>query len=399
MPLNAKQASQHVAVQKATILPANSYLTLITSLKSLERLEEGWRALEKSSVVPATIFQSYDWVKTWCEIYAQPESQTRVMILAGYTNNQLVFVLPTCACMTMGVNRMHWLSQPIGQYGDILCESGHDPVRWMDCAIDFIKNRTPIDLLHLRHLRQTSNLQPFAVAKMCDGKLDERAPYFDFTSFKTPSDFEARYDAKQRKHRKQARNRLEKLGPINFIKHVAPDQINRALNEALDEKLIWLKENGQISQTLTSQEHRDFLKALAHMPNSSARLQITEMTVGTRNVAWEAALIYEGIQYCYLISRVSDLKSMSPGRLHFEYSQATSYNMGHKIFDLMVPFDDYKASLSSAMEPVNDFYLPLTVKGKIYGHFYLGQVRPVLRKLYTRLPTRTLRILKTLLRQ
>ena len=379
-------------------MPKHSMLTVATSLKSIERLEQGWRNLETSSHVHATAFQSFDWIKSWCEIYAQPESQVRIMVLTGYTNNRLVFVLPLSIDKMLGLKRATWLSQPIAQYGDILCDKTEDQNQWMALAITFLKRTRAIDVLQLRHVRQTSNLFPFAETQMGDGKLHERAPYLDLTAFKTDADYDARYDSRQRKHRKKVRKALEEMGPVNFAELKVQSEIDLALDFAIAEKRRWLKQRGRFNTTMACPKHSAFLKALSRLQVDGARLQVTQLSAGEHKISWEASFVYNNIQYCYLTAHQAEYTDKSPGRLHFDLSQRHSLAIGVKAFDLMVPYDHYKESWSSAMEPVNDYYLALSLPGMLIGNTYIGKMRPLLRTLYAKLPVSILRILKTLLR-
>ncbi len=382
----------------AFAMPQQCYLTVATSLKSLLRLEQGWKDLETSSHVAATVFQSFDWIKTWSEIYAKPESQMRMMVVTGYSNNRLVFVLPMSIDKMLGLNRGTWLSQPIAQYGDILCDKNEDPNQWMEFAVSFLKQTRAVDFLHLRHVRQTSNLFAFAQAHMKDGKLHERAPYLDLTAFQSDADYDARYDSRQRKHRKKVRKALEEIGPITFAQLGDEGEIDQAIDFAISEKRDWLKQRGRFNTTMACPKHSQFLKALARLDNHRATLLVTQLSAGEQRISWEASFAYRGIQYCYLTAHKSDFTNKSPGRLHFDLSQRHSLSNGIAAYDLMVPYDHYKESWSSAMEPVNDYYLSLNTAGAIVSNTYLGALRPLLRDIYSKLPVSILRILKTLLR-
>ena len=379
-------------------MPKQNYLTVATSLKSLLRLEQGWRDLETSSHVAATVFQSFDWIKTWGEIYAQPQSHIRIMVLTGYSNNRLVFVLPLSIDKVLGLKRGTWLSQPIAQYGDILCDKNEDPIQWMQFSIDFLKQRGAVDFLQLRHVRQTSNVFSFATTQMKDGKLHERAPYLDLTAFQSDADYDARYDSRQRKHRKKVRKALEEVGPVSFTQLSDQNEIDQAIDFAISEKREWLKQRGRFNTTMACPQHGQFLKALARLDNQQATLLVTQLSAGDQRISWEASFAYRGIQYCYLTAHKSDFTNKSPGRLHFDLSQRHSLANGIKSYDLMVPYDQYKESWSSAMEPVNDYYVPLNTAGAIIANTYLGTLRPLLRHIYSKLPVSILRVLKTLLR-
>jgi CelD/BcsL family acetyltransferase involved in cellulose biosynthesis len=399
MPLLNKAALPKVAASNSVAMAPNSYLTLASSSKSLLRLEKGWRELETASHVPATIFQSFDWVKTWCEIYAQPESDVRVLVVTGYTNDQLVFILPLEVSKFLGITRATWLSQPIAQYGDLLCHRQEDPSHWMGLAIEFLKSSSAIDVLHLRHVRQSSNLYPFAERSMGDGKLNERAPYLDLTTFSNDTEYEGRYDSRQRKHRKKIRKGLEEFGELSFIQLSDQNEIDAAIDYAVVEKRKWLKQRGRFNRTMACPRHNRFLQALARLDDKGATLQVTQMSAGEHKVSWEASFVYKHVQYCYLTAHQTGFTNRSPGRLHFDLSQRRSLAQGIKTYDLMVPYDPYKDSWSSATEPVNDYYLGISKRGELFGRVYFGTLRPVFRNIYAKLPIPILRVLKTLLRQ
>ena len=53
-------------------LPGGCSLSLVTSLRSLRRLETHWRALEAQAHVPPTVFQSFDWVLNQSQLDLSP---------------------------------------------------------------------------------------------------------------------------------------------------------------------------------------------------------------------------------------------------------------------------------------------------------------------------------------
>ena len=100
-----------------------------------------------------------------------------------------------------------------------------------------------------------------------------------------------------------------------------------------------------------------------------------------------------------MTAHVNEMTNLSPGRLHFDLAQRHWLARGQSSYDLMVPYDSYKDSWSSEQEPVNDYYLPLSALGQVYGSVYLKVLRPWAKVLYKQLPTSTLRILKRVLWQ
>jgi CelD/BcsL family acetyltransferase involved in cellulose biosynthesis len=380
-------------------LPPQSYLTLVTTTRSLNRLAAAWTDLETRCHVSPTVFQSFDWIKTWNEVYGQPDSARELHVVAGFAENKLVFVLPLMLQSRFGLKTLTWLTEPIGQYGDALVDRDHIADLWFNEALQYLKQNHGADILHLRHVRNTSNFAPYAKAHWFDGQLNERAAAMDLTQFKTDADYDARYDARQRKHRKRARKALEELGSVSYEHLTDTAAIDEALTEATAQKLIWLRDRGRFNTTMACPAHLEMLKRLGRLKDRPVALTVTTIKVAGKYISWEGCFAYHGVQYCYMTAHESTMTNLSPGRLHFDLAQRHWLAQGQKSYDLMVPYDPYKESWSSSFEPVNDYYFPLSALGKAYGHLYLGVLRPRARKIYMKLPVSALRFLKRLLRQ
>ena len=81
-----------------------------------------------------------------------------------------------------------------------------------------------------------------------------------------------------------------------------------------------------------------------------------------------------------------------------DFSQRRALADGMATFDLMLPPDACEDSWSSHRIEVNDFHLPLSSAGRLYGRLYLESLRPFLRRTYRRLPPHALRLLKPVVR-
>src|SRR5664279_373499 len=191
---SAPQQLSFVPPTDAMGLPVGAQLKLITNPLALIPLAKAWRELEQTCHIPPTVFQSYDWIKTWADIHLIPQSNEELFVIAGYMSNRLVYVMPLARSKRRGLRVLTWLSQPIAQYGDILCDKSIDPETWTDAAINFIKQHNQADLIRLRHVRATSNIGAYAKAHWHDAKLYEQAPTMDLTRFATEADYDARYD-------------------------------------------------------------------------------------------------------------------------------------------------------------------------------------------------------------
>jgi CelD/BcsL family acetyltransferase involved in cellulose biosynthesis len=371
-------------------MASTSSITIITDVSGLLALEHDWRRLERHNT---TVFQSFDWNKTWCDAYL-PDDKVELQIVVGKTGNSVVFILPLVKTRKSGLNILDWLTDPIGQYGDALCASSQNPNYWLKIAFATLAARKNIDVIRLRHVRDTATIAEFAKHELHDAKYYERAPYLDLTLFKTEADYEARYTSTQRKRRKKIRKSLEDMGGVSFTTLSKGQMTDTAIDEAIAEKNAWLSDRGRFNRIMGCAKHVTFLKNLSRIATPDFNVQTSEIKAGEKPVSWEIGFRYQGTHFAYITSHVNALTNLSPGRLHMDLSQRKALAEGQTQFDLMVPYDLHKESWSSGTIATNDYFKPITLRGALYGHFYLRTLRPLVRKLYYKLPTKALLMLQ-----
>ncbi len=383
---------QSVAVAAPVVL--SRQIETLTTLQALRAIESDWRNLEIENSGKTTVFQSYDWAIAWCDAYLSADTKTELFIVTGKVNGSLAFILPLAKTRKHGLNILDWLTNPIGQYGDILCTKNQDPQSWLEAAFQHLSTTKGIDLVRLRHVRANGNVDAFAKLNLQDAKYDERAPYLDLTVYKSEAEYDARYTSTQRKRRKKIRKALEDMGPVNFKTVATGTEADKLIENSIAEKNAWLSDRGRFNRIMGCQNHINFLKLLSRSKSESLNFLATELSAGGKPVSWEIGFRYQGTHFAYITSHVNALTDLSPGRLHMDLSQRRALADHQKAFDLMVPYDLHKESWSSASIPTNDYFKPISVLGKIYGLAYLRTLRPMMRKIYYRLPPQVLRFLQ-----
>jgi CelD/BcsL family acetyltransferase involved in cellulose biosynthesis len=379
------------SLRVAAAVPTAASLSVITSMSGLRDLQQKWQALEEHTQNACTVFQSFDWVMAWAETYVDQKGAPSLHILAGYENDELVFLWPLMRTRHMGFATLTWLTDPFGQYGDILCRKGHNSLNWITGAVAFLRRLKDVDILRLRHVRADSHLANHAVNLFMDAKLPEKAPFLDLTQYSNEEAYDARYTSTQRKRRKKIRKSIEDLGPVNFTRLQTGSLADVAVQKAIDEKTLWLSQRGRINRVIACPNHAKFIKNLSRRMNGSVEVVVTELTAGDRPISWEIGFRHRGTHFGYITSHVTTLTDLSPGRLHMDLSQRACLNDGMHRFDLMVPNDVHKESWSSDAVPTNDYYLPISVAGTVMGHVYVRTLRPLLRSIYYGLDASTLR--------
>jgi CelD/BcsL family acetyltransferase involved in cellulose biosynthesis len=374
----------------ASGLRASCRLALVQSAQQLRELAQDWRALESVNQVAPTVFQSFDWCMTWCDAYNKgQDNSTEIQVVTGYDGNQLVFLFPLMVTHRMGQNMLVWLTEPFGQYGDVLCAKGETPRQWINATLNLVKRFKDVDLIHLRHVREDGILAKYGIEKLVSARVPEQAPFLDLSAYSSDDQYDARYTSQQRKRRKKIRKNLEHRGTVAFRALPAGTVADAAMQKAIAEKAAWLTERGRVNRVMSCPSHFQFLKRLSRS-NGALQVIVSELTAGGEAVSWEIGFRFGKTHFAYITSHLNALTDLSPGRLHMDLSQRACLADGMERFDLMVPNDAHKESWSSAKIETNDYFLPISSKGSAYGHLYLRLLRPVARDVYYWLEPRVL---------
>lgn len=379
------------AAQSAAGLPAACRLSLVTGTAQLRALAQDWQSLEAENQTATIVFSSFGWCMAWAETYCNGAGDCgSLYVLAGHDEDRLVFLFPLMTKHKLGLNVLTWLSEPFGQYGDVLCAKDHSARIWIKASIEFLQRLKGVDLLQLRHVRADSLIAKYGTDQLVDARVPEEAPFLDLSAFKSEADYNARYTGAQRKRRKKIRKALEDMGRLEFTKLPVGSLADNAMQNALREKNKWLAERGRMNRVLACPLHLSFLKALSRQ-YSPVSVVVTELKAGSEAVSWEIGFRFGATHFAYVTSHVNALTDWSPGRLHMDYSQRQCLRDGMATFDLMVPNDAHKETWSSGKVLTNDMFLPLSATGAIFGHVYLRTLRPIIRSLYYWLEPNALR--------
>jgi CelD/BcsL family acetyltransferase involved in cellulose biosynthesis len=377
-------------------LPEGAHLSLVTSAAGLAAIARDWRSLEDAAGNPLNVFQSHAWLSAWADVYSAGNACAQPLIVTGYQGRDLVFAMPLVRTCFGPVRVVRWLTDPFGQYGDIVIARGHCPRQWLAGAIAILGQLKNIDVLRLRYVRSDAAIRPFAGDRMRKANLAEKAAYLDLTQYAGEAAYDARYTPAQRKRRKKIRKELETRGAVEFNRLPPGPATALALNRAFAEKNAWLAERARQNRVIGCPLHIAFLKRLAASKSADLDLVTTELTAGGEPMSWEIGLRYRGRHFAYITSHVNALTDLSPARLHMDLSQRLAIKDGMKVFDLMVPYDPHKESWSSGVVETEDYYLALTPLGRLYGAGYLEVLRPIARKAYYEAPAGLRRIVKPL---
>ncbi len=367
---------------------------VLRSADEIARTAPRWRRLQERVRGDTQAFQTCEWSMAWLEAIAC-DDETRchpVVVLITDASGEAQLIWPLMReNYPFGLKVLSPLTDPFGQYADILTVlEGERLEQALRDALAALRN-LDADLLRLRYVRTDSALGRFAQKHFCTTGENIGAPWLDLEPFEKPEDLDKRYNRSQRRRRRKIRKKLEEhFGTeLTFERVTDPQEACRHVEEALLNKRRWLDEKGFVSRALFRRETEKFLCGLArHSRDHRQGMEfcLTVLKAGEKAISWEIGVRYHGRHYAYITAHRPELTDLSVGRLHMDLSQKQAVADGMKAFDLLVPNDPHKRSWSSHVQPVQNFFLPLTLRGSMAGHGYLRYARALMRRVYYALP-------------
>ncbi len=361
-----------------------------TTLSGMERLEAEWRLFEREHGDDVHAFQSVDWCLAWGRTFLEKDDGVTPFVITVRRAGRLVLLWPLMRCRLGPLRALSWLSDPFSQYGDVLTAlEGAPLMAAMERAWQTIRDDARVDIVRLRHVRDDARAVPFLETFFRRAAWQDGAPWMDLTRFPSVEAYEKRYTKEQRRRRKRIRKSLEKRfgEKLEFEFVPAGEEIGENIERLVEEKRAWLTGKGLMSRPLASPRLVEFLSRLpADGESEGLRMVISCMRAGEHRISWELGFRFKGRHYGYITAHERTLTRSSPMRLHMDLSQKRALGDGMRVFDLLVPVADHKKTWSSAVEPVREYFMPLTASGRILGESYLCHFRPLLRRMVERLP-------------
>lgn len=362
--------------------PAYAFDVLHTRA-DFDRLEADWNALFSRSGRPTQVFQTFDWCWHWCRAFlGEAGGRSELAVVTGRDHDgRLVLVIPLVKERAAGLSRLVWLGEPVSQYGDALIDDVPDPDALVEGAWRHLTSIVEVDLVRLRKVRADAVIAPL-LARL-GARITEHceAPYLDLTTAPSFSTYEQRYTAKARKNRRRLMRRLEEQGPVEVAQlRQGPDAGTHAVL-ALSLKKAWLASRKCISPALADPRTARFFQALAGDGERAAGTIVSLLRCNGTLAGAQIGFACKGRLLLHVIVYDLAFEKSGVGVLHLERTIADAYAAGLHTVDLLAPNDAYKMDWADGTVGVDDFALPLTLKGGAFAHLYLGHLRRRLKSL------------------
>ena len=357
-------------------------LEMVEDEDGLAALEADWNGLFADSNQSNRHFQSFNWNRTWSELFVNKQAgdAVKLAVVTARRDGRLILICPLAEHHRAGLVHLCWTGSPVSQYGDVLkSDDAAVPVA-LKAALDFAAETTGADLIDLRKVRADAAVRPVLKETGAWVAAQSEAPYMDLASADDPEDYAQRYSAQSRKQRRRRRRRLAERGAVWFeCLEPGPEAADHAVR-AIQHKRSLLRQRNTPSLALNDIRFQQFFEKVATEADSSVSCLVSELHCGSEVVASEIGLLCDD-SYCAHVGVFDEAHARcSPGILQIEDMVAECYERGVRRYDLLAPSDAYKLSLADGTVKVTDYVVPRSLRGMIYASTVLKLARPALKR-------------------
>lgn len=354
---------------------------LVRSREAFEAIAPEWAALEAGSP-HAVLFQSVGWCRAVFEFGAGRDGFDPCIVTLR-RDGELKGVLPLERVRAQGCTLLVGLGDGFQQYCDVLLAPDIDPAEAMREMLAAAVREAPCDVVSLLKVRADSALARSLPSGHVATGAPAGAPFVALADFTDFAEYHATVKPKTRKNMRNARNRLERGGPVEHRVAVGRLEILAVIARTVVGRAQRLEDQGLTSRAFQDEHFLDFCLSLA---DSGLELLGMSLTHNGLPIAEQWGFVHGGRYYAFVASRDFTMGEESPGKLHLKNVIETGFARGLSTVDLLVPVMPYKLTWASGVTEVRDYAVPVSLKGRARVHLWDRMLRPLAKTAYLALP-------------
>tara|TARA_R100000365_G_C2741076_1_gene69778 strand:- start:549 stop:1757 length:1209 start_codon:yes stop_codon:yes gene_type:complete len=385
--MSASHALAGGAERRARGSEAVSYglsASAIRDRAGIEAIADRWLGLEAHGT-GFNLFQSLGWARAIFDFERKRGNTAFDPVIATISDGRrLVGVLPLERIRTGVRSLLVPLGNGFAQTTDALLDADLDPGAAVTRLLRAAVTVAPCDGISLLKVRDGSALAQGLPRTSIRTGAEQGAPYVALDAFPDFAGYFSTIRSKTRKNMRNARNRLEREGPVEH--QVVSDAAGRQalIERTLEGRAERLKEQGLTSRAFRDSGFRDFCTSL--VSRDDIALRAFSLQHRGRPLAEQWGFVHGGRYYAYVASRDFSHSDESPGKLHLSDIIRTCADQGLKGCDLGVPVMPYKLTFATQTILVRDYALPTTPRGWLLFQAWDVWLRPSLKRLVLALP-------------
>ncbi|WP_297110483.1 GNAT family N-acetyltransferase [uncultured Devosia sp.] len=358
--------------------------TVVRDREGLEALASRWQGLEAHAYGP-NLFQSLGWARAVFEFETSRGNQAFDPVIATLVDGRrLVGVWPLERVRTGARTLLVPLGHAFVQAADVLLDADCDAREAVGLLLRAAIAAAPSDGVSLLKVRDGSALAEGLPATCIRTGEVQGAPRVAFDAFPDFAAYFSSIRAKTRKNMRNARNRLERDGPVEHRVVTDPAERLALIERTLDGRADRLKDQGLTSRAFRDGGFRAFCVGLAGQADIDIRA--FSLLHNGQPLAEQWGFVHGGLYHAFVASRDFSHSDESPGKLHLSEILRVCAEQGLKGCDLGVPVMPYKLTFATETIAVRDYALPITPRGWLMFQVWDVLVRPALKRAVLAMP-------------
>jgi CelD/BcsL family acetyltransferase involved in cellulose biosynthesis len=369
-------------------------IAVLRDRRGFEALGREWNDLFARAGRPEQLFQDHRWLSCWADHYLGDSSGLR--IVTGRIDGRLAMIWPLVETVRLGrLAQLGWMGEPISQYGDVLLEPG--PRSRELLALGWQAVRTlGADLAILRKTRGDSNVGGLLarVAASCE---NAQAPFADLAG--KSADALAQRSSKAKASRRRLLRRLHETGSIVFCAGAQGEEAQKLVRAAFAMKREWLLRRGLYSGPIESSAMPAFFLDLMQQKPGPVEALVDAVLRDGEPVAVGVTLSCRGACFGHLLTHDPACEKLGVGILLADHVMKSCLARGMTLYDMLAPFDPYKAEWADGATPVADWVVGFSLPGRLLARIWSGRPRQRIKTALKKMPPAIGRVFWPLLRR
>ncbi|MDA4847470.1 GNAT family N-acetyltransferase [Hoeflea poritis] len=376
-------------------------LECLKTRAELDAFEGAWRQLERRCCELFIAFQTADWCLTWIRsnLHNTAKKPVEPHVFVLRKNGEAVLVWPTMKVRSrIGMRLLVSLTSPLSQYSNVIVDRASVPTKLTARALRDAIRFSKVDAAALDAIPDGSMLQSLTKKHGIPEIFHQESSILDLGKEEDMKSYLDALPKKTRRQRNQRRNKLTRMGKLDYRVHPGGSaEYKFLIGRALEMKNEWLQQTGRNAQTLSAPSTLRFLGQLSGDTNAPGQCAEGAVAHGLylddKPIAIEIGLCQGRHYYVYLGAFDWSYRKYSPGKVQMEYSQNWAHEAGVKIYDFLGEPADYKAHWTNSACRIQSSHVPVTLLGLAYCATWKSVLRPAMKSAFARLDPRYRRML------
>jgi CelD/BcsL family acetyltransferase involved in cellulose biosynthesis len=371
----------------ATPAGGKTLIRTLSSLPEIEEVSDQWQALEGRCEGRLTYFQSYSWCRNWVAAFADENSDITARIETVWNGDKLIAVWPMMTVSAAGLRVLQNLGEPHSQYCNFICDHerfGEDDARGLLARIEA---GPACDVAVFHAVPEISPLSRLLNSRARVKGYVNSSSLLDLSGFVSSQAYAAQLGKLQKRNRNRRRNRMERIGPLDFtVIWPCDPRFADLVRRCAAMKRRWLIETARYSSGFSVTGYDAFLAGLAGDADALDGACLSVLRAGDRVVALELGFLKDRHYYSYLGGFDWDLRDLSPGKVQMDFTVGWLIDNGVAAYDLLGNPAEYKRTWSNRVIPLQAYTMPFSWKGHVYAQAWLPLLRPAAKHIFNALP-------------